>query len=39
MMKLFSAKRTDSTPRKILAILLNLAGYAIVASPFYMGLW
>lgn len=39
MTKYLTAKRTDSTARKLLAIFLNLAGYAIMTAPFYMGLW
>ena len=35
MDKYFTAKRTDSNARKILAIVLNLIGYAIVSFPFY----
>lgn len=38
-MKLLTAKRNASTARKLLAIALNLLGYAIIASPFYMGLY
>lgn len=38
-MKYFTAKRTDSTAKKLLAIALNIAGYAIIAAPFYMGLY
>lgn len=36
MTKYFKAKRSDSNARKILAILLNLTGYAVIVTPFLL---
>lgn len=36
MEKYFSAKRSDTTGRKLLAIVLNLLGYLVVTSPFLL---
>lgn len=36
MEKYFKAKRSDTNTRKVLAIVLNLTGYAVMVAPFLL---